>query len=126
MNPRTLLLIGAGVLCATALTGIARAADGKHGAEVFEEQCAECHSLKPGKAKKGPSLFGLVGRDAGAQSDYDYSDAMKRSALTWTPEKLEAYLVYPRKLVPGTKMKYDGLSDIRARADLIQYLGSVN
>jgi cytochrome c len=126
MNPKLTLLIAAGALFGASLAGIAQAADGKRGADVFEEQCAECHSLKPGKAKKGPSLFGLVGRGAASLSEYDYSEAMRHSELTWTPEKIEAYLIYPRKMVPGTKMKYDGLADARARADLIQYLSGVN
>lgn len=104
----------------------AHASDAKHGASVFEEQCAECHSAKPGKNKKGPSLYGLVGRAAGSVADYSYSDAMKANALAWTPERLDAYLVYPRKVVPGTKMKYDGLTDAGARADLIAFLSNVN
>jgi cytochrome c len=126
MRMKLKTLIGAGLMCGAALAGVAHAGDAKRGANVFEEQCAECHSLKPGKAKKGPSLFGLLGRGAASQADYAYSDAMKSSALTWTPTSLDAYLIYPRKYVPGTKMKYDGLASVSDRADLIQYLGGVN
>lgn len=112
---------------ATALTmtsGLqARAAgDATKGADIFDGQCAECHSVKPGKNKKGPSLFGVVGRKAGSIADYSYSDAMKNSGITWTPEKLDEYITHPKKTVPGYKMKFDGLDDAAQRADLIQFL----
>jgi cytochrome c len=51
---------------------------------------------------------------------------MKSFSATWTQEKLDAYLAYPRKVVPGTKMKYDGLADSNARGELIQFLSSIN
>ncbi len=94
----------------------------KHGAKVFEEECAECHSVKPGKNKKGPTLFGVAGRVAASVPDFVYSDAMKSSGVTWTADKLNAYIVAPRKLIPGCKMKYDGLGGGAARADLIEFL----
>lgn len=101
----------------------ARAAgDATKGADVFDGQCAECHSVKPGKNKKGPSLFGVVGRKAGSVADYSYSDAMKNSGITWTSEKLDEYITHPKKTVPGDKMKFDGLDDAAQRADLIQFL----
>jgi cytochrome c len=101
------------------------AADLKAGADVFAVHCAECHSLKEGKNKKGPSLFGAFGRKAGTLSDVAYSDAMKASALTWTAQALDTYLSAPKKAVPGGKMKYDGLPDAQARTDLIAYLATV-
>lgn len=102
--------------------GHALAADAKHGADVFAENCAECHSVKEGKNKKGPSLFGVVGRKAGTVADVAYSDAMKQSGISWTPDKLDAYVTDPRKAVPGGKMKFDGLPNAAERADLIAYL----
>jgi len=95
------------------------------GSDVFAQECAECHSLREGKNKKGPSLFAVVGRKAGSVADFNYSEAMKTSGLTWTPTQIDAYLTHPRAVVPNTKMKYDGLADAQARADLIGYLGTV-
>ncbi len=66
----------------------------------------------------------MTGRPAGAAADYVYSDAMKASGLSWTPDRLDAYIAAPRKLVPGCKMKYDGLSEAAARADLVEYLNA--
>jgi cytochrome c len=102
------------------------AADAAHGASVFEAECAECHSVKPGKNRKGPSLFGVAGRSAASVPDYVYSEALKNSGLSWTADRLDAYIIAPRKLVPGCKMQYDGLEDAAARADLIEFLNNTH
>jgi cytochrome c len=98
------------------------AGDIKAGAKIFSDECSECHSMKEGKNKKGPSIFGLVGRKAGTLSDYDYSDAIKSSGIVWNSEKLNAYITSPQKMLPAGKMKYDGLSNEKSRQDLITYL----
>lgn len=95
----------------------------QRGADIFAEECGDCHSTSPGKNKKGPPLASINGRKAGALSDFQgYSEAMKISGLTWSPEKIDAYITQPRKVVPGGKMKYDGLGDPGARSDVIAYL----
>ena len=104
------------------LVPAAHAADATHGAGVFDEECAECHSVKAGKNKKGPSLYAVVGRPAGSIPDFNYSDAMKASGITWSADRLSDYIAAPRKTVPGGKMKYDGLDSDQARADLVAYL----
>lgn len=100
--------------------------DAKAGEDVFATHCAECHSLKSGKQKKGPSVFGIVGRKAGLIAGFDYSDALKSSGLVWTSPALDAYITLPKKAVPGGRMKYDGLPDPKARADLIAFLGTLH
>ena len=105
----------------------ARAGDASAGADVFKSECAECHSPKQGRNKKGPSLFGIVGRPAGTAPDYKYSDALKQAHWSWTADKLHDYLSRPaRQANPGTKMKYDGLDDARQLDDLITYLGTLH
>lgn len=102
------------------------AGDAAKGKNVFAEECGDCHSPLPGKDKKGPSLVGVNGRRAASVSGFaGYSDAMKASDITWTPEKIDAYLAAPKKIVPGGKMKYDGLADAAARADVIAYVLSL-
>jgi cytochrome c len=104
-----------------------RAGDASAGSDVFKAECAECHSPKQGKNKKGPSLFGIVGRPAGTAPDYNYSDALKQAHWTWTADKLHDYLSQPaKKANPGTKMKYDGLDDPKQLEDLITYLGTLH
>lgn len=94
------------------------------GADVFDAQCAECHSVKPGKNKKGPSLFAVLGRHAGTVPDFVYSDAMKNSNITWTPDKVGAYVNAPKTIVPGGKMKFDSKLSADEIADLLAFLGS--
>jgi cytochrome c len=98
------------------------AADVKKGADNFAEECGDCHSPQVGKAKKGPPLFGVIGRKAGSVADFEYSDAMKQSGIVWTVEKIDAYITGPRKVVPGGKMKYDGLAVAASRADIVAFL----
>lgn len=102
------------------------AGDAKRGADVFAEECGDCHSTVPGKNKKGPNLHGVVGRKAASIADFaGYSDAMKQSGITWSADRIDAYISQPRKVVAGGKMKYDGLDDAASRADVIAYLNSV-
>lgn len=106
------------------VAGAAHAAgDAKRGADVFAEECGDCHSAVAGKDKKGPSLSGVNGRAAGSVTSFaGYSDAMKASGITWTPEKIDAYLAAPKRVVPGGRMKYDGLPDAQRRADVIAFV----
>ena len=101
------------------------AIDLKRGADVHEAQCAECHSLKAGKNKKGPSFFGVIGRKAGTVPDVVYSDDMKASNITWTPEKLREYVAAPKAMVPGTKMKYKSKMTPEETEDLLAFLATV-
>jgi cytochrome c len=101
----------------------AKAADAANGAVVFKK-CALCHVIEAGKKPGlGPNLFGVVGRKAAA-TNFTYSTAMKASGLTWTPDKLDAYITKPSALVKGTKMVYSGLQNPKDRADLIAFLKS--
>lgn len=117
------------VLCLLAMLSSSQAwaaGDAKKGADVFAEECGDCHSTVAGKNKKGPSLNGVFSRKAGSVADFSgYSDAMKQSGITWNPEKIDVYITQPKKLVAGGKMKYDGLGDAAARGDVIAYLMSV-
>jgi cytochrome c len=116
------LTLGAALLSTSAAHA---AGDPKKGADVFAGECGDCHSPKEGKAKKGPPLFGVVGRKAGEVADFAYSDAMKQASWAWTADKIDAYITHPKKVVPGGKMKYDGLDDANARADVIAYIQSL-
>lgn len=114
-----------GMFCYGALALPALAGDASAGADVFKQECAECHTTKQGHNKKGPSLFGIVGRNAGSITDYNYSDALKNAKWVWTEDKLHWYLSQPAKQAnPGTKMKYSGLDDAHQLDDLIAYLQS--
>ena len=51
---------------------------------------------------------------------------MKKSRITWNDTTLDRFLTKPLKMVPGTAMTYDGVSDPKDRADLIAYLKQAN
>jgi len=85
-------------------------------------QCAVCHSTEKGKNLVGPSLFGVVGRKAGTEAGFAFSDANKNSGLTWDEKTLDTYLANPMKMVPGTKMTFAGLTDAAQRKEVIDYL----
>jgi len=95
--------------------------DVTHGRQVFKK-CQACHSMEPGKNLLGPSLAGIVGTKAAEVPNYTFSNAMKQSGITWTPEKLDAYLLDPQKVVPGNKMPFPGLKTDADRTDVIAFL----
>jgi len=97
------------------------AGDAGAGKSVFHK-CAICHSPAQGQNRVGPSLFGIIGRKAGAVPGYNYSDAMKNSGKVWDAATLDTYLANPRSVVPGTKMSFAGLPDATDRANVIAYL----
>lgn len=83
--------------------------------------CGVCHAVVANKNGVGPTLFGVVGRDAGSVPGFKYSAAMK-AAGKWTPEKLDAFIAEPKKTVPGNTMPFAGLKDAKRRADLLAYI----
>ena len=101
--------------------GHADAADPAKGKKLFNK-CKACHSLEAGKKKIGPSLAGIIGREAGTVDGFKYSKAMKESGVTWTVENIDAYLTKPKEFMPGNKMVFAGLKKEAQRQDLIAYL----
>ncbi len=115
------------ILAAAALAlgmgaGAARAADG---ADVFDDNCAVCHSTEPGTNKLGPSLAEVVGRKSASLDDYSYSPAMAKLGATWDKATLDKYLADPQGMVPGTKMLFPGLKDEADRKAVIDYLATL-
>jgi len=100
--------------------------DAAKGAQVFDQQCKQCHMVGPGaKTRIGPSLNGIYGRRAGSIDGFTYSKSMARmgaDGLNWTIERLDAYIENPKALVSGTRMNYRGLSDPTQRHDLMAFL----
>ena len=108
---------------AMALTSATAMASGDvaKGKEVFKK-CTACHAIKAKKKRVGPTMFGIVGRDAGTLKGFKFSKAMKASGITWDDANLNEYLKKPRKFVPKTKMSFAGLKKDADRANVIAYL----
>lgn len=115
------LALAALLACGAAQAG----GDARRGSDVFAAECAECHSPRPGKHKKGPSLHGVLGRPAAQAADFKFSDALRASGWTWDEPTLARYLANPARALPGGKMKYDGLADAAALQDLQAYLATL-
>lgn len=88
--------------------------------------CGVCHKVDEGAPHGvGPNLWGIGGRKAGTAPGYTYSPAMQKSGITWTRDKLIAYISDPRGVVPGTKMAYAGQKDPKQAAAIADYLLSL-
>lgn len=114
-----LLVVGLAAAPAMSQTG----GDPDAGADVFDANCGDCHSLSPrGLNKKGPTLFHVIGRHAGTSPGFAFSAPMRASGIVWTPERINAYLANPRAVVPAGIMKFRGLPRPQDRANVIAYL----
>jgi len=114
------LLIASAILCAG--TGVSQAQDAAAGEKVFA-QCKICHSVgENAKNSVGPVLNGVIGRPAGSVAGYAYSEANKKSGLTWDEATFKEYIMDPKAKIPGTKMAFAGLKDQQKVNDLIAYL----
>jgi cytochrome c2 len=119
------LLIGATPAPAqTALTRQALVdADYVAGRRAFQMRCSACHTLAEGGSDlTGPNLWGVVGSKAASRGAFPYSEALARSGITWTPERLDRFLADPAKDLPGNRMAVpEGVPDAD-RTALISFL----
>jgi cytochrome c len=93
-------------------------------------KCAACHTFdKGGPARVGPNLWGVVGRPVATAAGFSYSDAMKgksKATPNWSFDALDDFLTNPQVKVPGTRMTFAGLPDQQERANVIDYLHTLN
>src|SRR3984893_6465005 len=82
---------------------------GDHGAEVFRA-CVACHTLGDEQANRaGPTLAGIFGRRIATVPGYNFSKALKRLDIVWTPETVSRlFEIGPSAYTPGTKMPEHG------------------
>jgi cytochrome c len=106
------------------------AADNGRGEAGFR-QCVACHvNSKDGSSagKQGPTMWNLVDRQKATIAGFAYSNGMAAQGARgdkWTFENLDKFIESPRGYTPGTKMSFAGISNPRARADIIAYLASL-
>jgi cytochrome c len=96
---------------------------GDPGAEVFRA-CVACHTLRADEGvRAGPTLEGLFGRRIATLPGYDFSEALKRLDIVWTPETVsKLFELGPMTYTPGTKMPEQRIGSPQARAALMRFL----
>jgi len=113
--------IGAAIVGAPADPLAAYAGD--PGAEVFRA-CVACHTLSPDEGNRaGPTLAGIFGRHIASLPGYNFSAALKKLDIVWTPETVaKLFEVGPATYTPGTKMPEQTIGSPDDRAALVRFL----
>ena len=107
------------LVCVNATAYAQTAGDPTHGMSVYEQRCSGCHSLDANRV--GPAHRGVYGRRAGSAPNFNYSPAVRGSAIVWNETTLNQWLSNPQALIPGQRMNFR-VADARERADVIAYL----
>jgi cytochrome c len=96
---------------------------GDPGAEVFRA-CVACHTLNTNDGvRAGPTLAGVFGRKIATLPGYNFSDALKKLDIVWTPETVsKLFEVGPMAYTPGTKMPEQQIGSADDRAALMKFL----
>jgi cytochrome c len=96
---------------------------GDHGAEVFRA-CIACHTLSSDEGNKaGPTLSGIFGRRIATLPGYNFSPALKKLDIVWTPETVsKLFEIGPAHYTPGTKMPEQTIGSADDRRALVEFL----
>jgi cytochrome c len=96
---------------------------GDAGAQVFRA-CVACHTLQRDRGNRaGPSLRGIFGRRIATLPGYNFSPALKKLDIVWTPETLsKLFEIGPSAFTPGTKMPEQRIESAQDREALIEFL----
>ena len=71
----------------------------------------------------GPTLAGIFGRRIATLPGYNFSEALKRLDIVWTPETVSRlFEIGPSAYTPGTKMPEQRIGSEQDRAALVQFL----
>lgn len=92
----------------------------ERGRRLFAAMCARCHSVD-GSHSAGPALNGVLGRRIGSAPGYRYSAALSGSEQSWTPSRLERFIIDPNVEFPGAEMP-SGLVTWQDAPALVAYL----
>ena len=99
---------------------------GDPGAEVFRA-CVACHTLSSDQGNRaGPTLAGLFGRRIATLPGYNFSAALKKLDIVWSPQTVsKLFEVGPMAYTPGTKMPEQKIGAAEDRKALVQFLEKV-
>ena len=96
---------------------------GDPGAEVFRA-CVACHTLKADAGNRaGPTLAGVFGRRIATLPGYNFSPALKKLDIVWSPETVaKLFELGPATFTPGTKMPEQKIGAAADRDALVKFL----
>jgi cytochrome c len=96
---------------------------GDRGAEVFRA-CVACHTLSPDEGNRaGPTLAGIFGRRIATLPGYNFSPALRKLDIVWTPETVaRLFEIGPMAYTPGTKMPEQKIGSPEDRKALVEFL----
>jgi cytochrome c len=66
--------------------------------------------MKGEGAGLGPNLWRVIGRKVASQSDFAYSEGLRRIDADWSKESVSEFLLDPQDFAPGTAMQRVKLS----------------
>lgn len=121
-----LLSVAVAVPASAEVTAAGQKAMVAAGKIMFDQRCHVCHSENPETASYGPTLKGIIGRQAGSVEGFEYSDALTNSGIVWTEESLRAWIANNTAMMPGTRMRHVGIDDKAEQDFLIAYLRSIS
>jgi cytochrome c len=88
---------------------------------AFNTHCRNCHSIKKGDNRLGPSLHGIVGAPAGQVEGFGaYSGSLK--GFTWDEATLDQFIANPTSVAPNTSMRYPPVGEADVRKKIIEYM----
>jgi cytochrome c len=96
---------------------------GDPGAEVYRA-CVACHTLNGNEGvRAGPTLAGIFGRRIATLPGYNFSEALKKMDIVWTPETVsKLFEIGPMAYTPGTKMPEQTIGSAADRKALVDFL----
>jgi cytochrome c len=96
---------------------------GDPGAELFRA-CVACHTLRADEGPRaGPTLAGVFGRRIATLPGYNFSAALKKLDIIWTPATVsKLFELGPMAYTPGTKMPEQRIGSAEDRAALVRFL----
>jgi len=107
------------------LSALGEAALAQDGAALFGKNCQTCHSIEKGApARQGPPHYGGVGRKAGSVEGFKYSEGLKTADFVWTPEKIDEWITFPKKMIRSTTMVYRQ-NNPEIRKAIVTYLATL-
>jgi cytochrome c len=91
-------------------------------AKAAVDMCAACHTLTYRQNRIGPPLLGIMGKRAGTEPGFAYSDAMAKSGMVWDRDTLRRFLLDPQGTIPGTAMGIAGMpaDDVQSVVDYLE------